>query len=500
MNRFKDITLIVKGRTLYLLILLIFLLPRVFNLGTDISNSDALRWHHRSENFLRAIGRLDFNQTYQMYHPGVTLMWIGSTASAVLRIGQTLTHTEVRTLENADFYPIIHGFSKLLLVLVLACCLALQLYLIQNLYGRKISIIYGVLISLEPYFIGINRWFHLSSMEAFFAITSFLSLVYYFKSSQKKYLYISALLVGLGILTKTTVLVTLLFNAFLLITSVLRKKERIQNVLWYILATFLTILILFPALWTNSSVVISNVYASLVNSVSVDNRVATLSFLQQFFYYPIILFFKMSPLMVVVLITALIYGIYEKLFLLSNWARDKNLVCLYVLFLVIFLTVSDQKIDRYSIALFMPLILIAAFFLSRLKNTFIVLLLAVHILFFGYTAYIYYPVYSAYISPIVSYDTVLKQGFYDNSGEYYSQAALYLNTKGRYIFTYLPNNVASFYPYYKGKKSDSELNANYIVYGLDFDRKSFVTFPNCAVEKYFGNKLYKPVVVYRCNL
>ncbi len=67
-----------KNKILTILELTFFISLRVFGLGTDISNSDAARWHRRSESFLSAIKQGNFSATYQKYHPGVTLMWINS--------------------------------------------------------------------------------------------------------------------------------------------------------------------------------------------------------------------------------------------------------------------------------------------------------------------------------------------------------------------------------------------------------------------------------------
>ena len=59
-------------------ILAIFLIVRLAGLGKDITNSDAIRWHNRSENFLTALKTGDLKSTYQRYHPGVVLMSVNA--------------------------------------------------------------------------------------------------------------------------------------------------------------------------------------------------------------------------------------------------------------------------------------------------------------------------------------------------------------------------------------------------------------------------------------
>lgn len=107
--------------------------------------------------------------------------------------------------------------------------------------------------------------------------------------------------------------------------------------------------------------------------------------------------------------------------------------------------------------------------------------------------------YSAYINPIIPFNTVLSLGFYENSGEYYSNTAMYLNEKGREVKTLIPNNIDSFKPYYKGIIVDRKNDADYVVYGLDFDRPNFAYYEGCEPEKYFGNLIYKPLAVYKCK-
>ncbi len=124
-----------------LFLLTLFLLPRMFNLGNDISNSDALRWHRRSDKFLSALKTGDFKQTFQRYHPGVTVMWIGATAELALYKYQQIKGEEVGTLENTGFFPRLHGLSKLLLVLVLATSFVLCKGIIRPKYGSNLRVL-----------------------------------------------------------------------------------------------------------------------------------------------------------------------------------------------------------------------------------------------------------------------------------------------------------------------------------------------------------------------
>jgi len=45
------------------------------NLGYENINEDQYRWYLRSERFFTALNELNFEGTYQQYHPGVSLMY-----------------------------------------------------------------------------------------------------------------------------------------------------------------------------------------------------------------------------------------------------------------------------------------------------------------------------------------------------------------------------------------------------------------------------------------
>ena len=95
-------------------------------------------------------------------------------------------------------------------------------------------------------------------------------------------------------------------------------------------------------------------------------------------------------------------------------------------------------------------------------------------------------------------ETALDIEIYDNSGEYYSQAALYLNKKGRNKLTAIPYNLDSFVMFYKGN----------IATVIDEETDFAVTSVNhveeipseCRLEKMFGSEYESHVFVYACDL
>ena len=60
-----------------LLVILTIFIPRIMELGQFVTPDEHL-WLTRSANFYYALGQRDFAATNQIYHPGVTTMWIGT--------------------------------------------------------------------------------------------------------------------------------------------------------------------------------------------------------------------------------------------------------------------------------------------------------------------------------------------------------------------------------------------------------------------------------------
>lgn len=471
-----------KNKILTILVLTFFISLRVFGLGTDISNSDAARWHRRSESFLSAIKQGNFSATYQKYHPGVTLMWINSLVKQTAFSYQLKTAGEPKSLENADYYPIIHGISKGVLVLVLGALLLFQIKYISILFDKKTALIYAFLMAVEPYLIGINRWFHLTSLEIFLVFTSLLALLVWSKEKSSKTLVFSSILFGLAVLTKTSALILLPILLFVFI-----KDKKWKELGIFSLISVITFYILFPAMWVESIQVVQKILGSLLGAVSEDVRTDLILPLLVPFYYVIILAFRSSPITFILFIVAL--------WKLRN-SKDFNIhILLFSIFsYYIFLTLASQKIDRYIIS-FIPFILLLVASTRFPKIVYIIPLV-----FLAYVVLTYYPVYSAYYSPLFGgTKQALKLGLYDNSGEYLSQVATYLNEKGRDKNVYVPDNIESFSYYYKGNlQGQFNEDTDYIVRSLYMNRNEFIETRCSSVEKSYGT--YVDVVrVYSCK-
>ena len=143
--------IIKKHRTSFftLSIFLLFLLFRIPLLTVTMSNSDAWRWHTRSIKFLNGIKSGDFKETYQRYHPGVTLMWLTSAVNIGYKYSTKILNLEYKTLENTDGFLIIDTSCKALLITIQLIVLIIIYKYIKNIFGRYQGLIFTALVSSE---------------------------------------------------------------------------------------------------------------------------------------------------------------------------------------------------------------------------------------------------------------------------------------------------------------------------------------------------------------
>jgi hypothetical protein len=462
-------------------------------LGYDITNSDAIRWHYRSQNFLTAVKSGDLRSTYQRYHPGVSMMWVNAAVKQAGFWVQLPFTAEPKTLENSDWYPIIHGVSKAVNILIIGGLLLIQYFCIERLFNKKIALTYLFFVATEPYLTGINRWFHLTSFEVFFSFTSFLLILLWSKTKITKFLMASAIFFGLGVLSKMTVLILgPVIGAIIIYISY--KEKKYKWIAIYPTVVIGVIIALFPAIWVDPLYVFNKLFSALVGSVTDNLRDQMLSPWVKPFYYLIILILKISPIVTGLLVLSF--------FKIKKFSIYTMAILLYLLFFLITLTLADQKIDRYAIALFPPILLLAAILFEQFDEQIKRIIIFAHLLLLIIIIFIYHPVYSAFYDPLIGgTNTALNLGLYENSGEYMSNAAFYLNQKGREVKVFVPYNIDSFKYYFNGVlTSDYSTDVDYIVISKDIDRTDLKPEYCYNIEKAFGPKFGPEVVyIYKCD-
>ena len=478
----------------FYLIASLFIILRIEMLGFDQTNNDSQRWFIRSEGFLQALKSGNISKTHQKYHPGVTLMVINSFSRQFFYSYQYSFLNQKIDIMSPYIFPYTNLVSKLGVVLVVFLVLLLQFYLIKKIWGNEVALFYFFFISVEPFFIGINRWFHLTSFEVMFGFTSILLLLFWRENKKPIFFILSTAFLALGVLTKVTTLILGVVLFIVLLHSYLKTKN-LSIFVFYFLSYLLFIFAFFPALWVDGYKVSSNIIGSIFNAVGEDPRKGQIGPILNIIYYPLVLVFKLSPILLVLFLLS-----FSKFKEMIKKFENLSLFLVLIVFLI-FLSVSDQKIDRYSLVFYLPLILICSIFISRtsayIKKTSIILSL----IFIVWVRFNFSTQYYAYFNPFVGgTKTALNLGIYENGGSYFNESAFYLNKIAPNSKVFVPDNFEAYSLFYYGKSQrlfDSE--TEYVVSSLDIDRKEFNNYGCSNKISEFGPKDTPVVAVFKCK-
>lgn len=392
----------------------LFLLTRLPRLHNDIVSTDAVYWHDRSEKFINALKIKDFEETYQKYHPGVTLMWItGLTAEVSSRMNAVALDAVF-----TDFVGI-HYQAKLVLVFLQLSLSILLIILLSKIFEFKRAVLMVSLFTFEPFFVGNSRILHLDVQISLYVLVG-LTLSYL---HSKKYDFIGVLFAGfffgLATLSKTLFLGGALFGLFaggLLAYVNNGYKDALKYFFTFLLSFFLTYLLLFPAFWVEPIETLSTI---ITDSLQVGNKDGHK---QIFFgevirkpgitFYPILLALKLS----LVSILGMVFFSWKQVRVFIDKILKKKLkialskisftsfISVFYIVLFLVLTYFSKKVDRYTIPLFpfFGIVGVLGYYFINLKKKILKVLLAAVIAFsIVYPLISGFPHYLTYTNPIM---------------------------------------------------------------------------------------------------
>lgn len=395
-------------------VFVLFTASRLPNLGYDIFNTDVWKWKSRIFDFGTGIFTLQFDKTIQRYHPGVTLMWIGSVAVKVYNLGYELVF-KMSPPDNSVVTTFqLHFVQKLFIVIVIALTLAYIFYVLRKLFGHKYALVAVVLMALEPFYVGLTRVVHLEGLMSIFMLASFISFYMFLRNSRlRKYMVLAAFFGALAVLTKTTALFLVPFFGLLLLVEnfniIYRERNwkiGLSNIfknffMWLILALVFFV-IFWPAMWTHTSQALQTLYSGIYDTGVEEGHI------QLYFsrlvedpgitFYPVVLFLRSSVLLLVGVLAAIV----SLKRLEPNLRRFVIYALLFALFYGIEMSIPSKKLDRYLLPTIISLWFVAAAayvkFLEKVEPfivSFVILLLLPI-----YTLIALHPDYLGYYSPI----------------------------------------------------------------------------------------------------
>jgi Dolichyl-phosphate-mannose-protein mannosyltransferase len=460
-----------------LALLVIALATRAVGLGS-FSWPDEITWLQRGAAFVTALERGDLAGTYLTDHPGVVPMW-GFGGALYLRALVSGDRTAIDALaavaREADAppaipsaeIPILLATAAWFTVVVTSLTVVAAYLLLVPLLTRSGAALAGLFLALDPFFLSQSRIVHVDALLACFMLLSVLSLLVHLqRPERRRYLFLSGVMAGLAMLTKTPslflvplILLALGVHALLDLRGfgnlgAVRSLGRLAGAfaLWLV-TMYATFLALWPAAWLRPLFLTWRLYRA--------SRWGTLvSHGSNFFlgrpvddpgplFYWVVLPFRLSPLALVLVLVGLVLlviGVRAAFGRTSMRPNGKNgrdirlpvIALAFVVFFTVMLSLAAKKGDRYLLPAFLPADVLAAWALLELIDLTGVrkpvrswllaagaaLILVTSILWLRLAPY-----YGAYFNPLLGGGSVAVRTFTFGQGEGLDLAAHYLNGK-----------------------------------------------------------------------
>ena len=346
-----------------LFLFLVAFLPRAFGLNVFITPDEYL-WIERSGEFLAALLRADWAATFQVGHPGLTTRWtgvLGILATYLPRLhtasGQWLIDghpstgfilSKVEGLRAGPFQDLLADMSAHLPEVLAATRYPTAIltsmgvvglyFLVRPLFGQRAALLSAVLLALDPFYLALSRVIHHDALSTTFMALSLLSFMVYLMGHRPfSYLALSGLMAGLAFLSKSPSLFLVPFTVLLSLGAywcragfhTCRGKgslwpldwHRVAElgrdwVIWGLIATLVFVL-LWPAMWVQPLGTIQGVMDKASGYAASPHERGNF-FLGKVgldpgpLFYPVALFFRLTPLTLLGLGSSLLLGLSSK--------------------------------------------------------------------------------------------------------------------------------------------------------------------------------------------
>jgi hypothetical protein len=428
--KFKVAVLLKLG--LYVFLITLFFSISIRDLYVDVINPDGINWHTRTQAFTKALRERRFDETFQTYHPGITLMWVSGPILDLFLAPKIVNDSPdglKASFLNRDYY------AKMSLVVFATILFAITLILLWKMIGLKYAFFYALIFILEPFVIGMRKLYHLDYLMTSLLFLSFLFLIYYNYKTQKWILVLlSGFLFSLSFLTKSSAIMFLPAVPFIFLLGNGKLLKKLVCFILFLLSSLLFTCIFFPPVWNSPVKSIPKYYKQIlvgVTDIGIEGKKEigfsgknenvtldeTLSNKDLNFYLSS-LFMRLTPASCILLTISLSLFIYlilkGKILAIWNTIRNKKIsgtfaypvdswlsfwsVGLSIAFLIA-LTLSVKKTDRYEILVFPFLFTTIAYFLNKLKIYVAIPLVLVYAIFAIYELSLIHPYYLAYSNP-----------------------------------------------------------------------------------------------------
>jgi hypothetical protein len=262
---------------IYFLIIIVFLLniyhgyPRL----ASYSSVDEPYWtYDRTPDYWKNIKERDWKGTKINDKPGITVALISGVGLLFKNPMETrYIRRRVKTLEQVDQVQKMDFIFRFPIYLFSLISLFLYYVIFKKLINKIAAVAFLIMLGLSPLILGISLIINPDSLLWIFLPLCILSLLLYQKNDEKKYLYLSGIMLGLSVLTKyvaNILYIFILLHPFIDYWFIKNKKmdaysyfkKASMDYLRLVVVSVLTFILLFPATWVNYKTILGGTILS----------------------------------------------------------------------------------------------------------------------------------------------------------------------------------------------------------------------------------------------
>jgi hypothetical protein len=354
---------------------LLALVSRVVGLGGFLT-IDEIKWIEGAGQFTLALQSGDLAQTYWHFFPGITITW-GETLA--LWLGRLISGGDLATYVAAQVADPAHTIGLFRLPgALLTALFAPGAYLLgRRIWGEWAAALAGALIALNPFLLAHSRIVNGDAGAAGLMFLSLLAFLWLWQGGGLRMAALSGVLGGLALLTKLPSPLIVPFIGISALVGWQRDKRTrfwLKALLLWGLAALLVFIILWPAMWVNPLGTLQNMLRDTFDVGEAGEGHSTFYRGQVvddpgWGFYPYAVAFRLTPVVLAGLLLLVLmfrrgsqdrYGIGYRLSTVTLVA--------YVLFIYVFSSLSPKKLDRYVMAVFPALDMLAAIGYAQISN------------------------------------------------------------------------------------------------------------------------------------
>lgn len=370
-----------------------FIIVRLPYLGFSNFNTDSFKWKARIYDFGSGVFNLNFEQTVQKYHPGVTLLWVGTVSVKIYNFIYLKVFKSLPVADSAEFLFSLNFYQIFFVVLVLAFLISKSYKYLSLIIGEAKALVLLSVFSLEPFFMGLTTTLHLDGLLNLFILNCLLTFYLYLEGRGSNYFKLSGIYFGLALLTKTTAFLFLPIVLFFLILRFYKTRDviHIKNFFIFGLISFGTYFILWPGMWIDPIGTLTYVLKGVTVGTEDHNQIFFGNLVSDpgAFYYLIVIFIKTT----IYIFPGLLLAAYMQFGTTYQKYKFELFLFLTSLLYLIEISIPSKKLDRYVLTFIMLISLVVASYIydwSKKLAVSLVILNLVTAFYLNYDFFSYY--------------------------------------------------------------------------------------------------------------